>query len=85
MENISVPEIDVMTGMKHTIVFTAEDKTIFMRTYAIKINKENVDKEDLVSSHNASAVNLTEIGPSANLTIRRDQWATEEINKKARK
>lgn len=67
-----MPEIDVMTGMKHTIVFTAEDKTVYMRTYAIKINKENVDKEDLVSSQNASAINLTEIGPSANLSIRRE-------------
>lgn len=43
-----------------------------MRTYAVKINKENVDKEDLASSQNASAVNLTEIGPSANLTLRRE-------------
>lgn len=72
VENITVPEIDIMTGMKHTIVFTAEDKTIYMRTYSIKINKDNLDKEDLVSSHNASAVNLTEIGPSANLVFRRE-------------
>ena len=87
MENLPVPEIDVMTGMKYTIVFTASgDKDVLMRTYAIKIDRENVDKEDLSSSgSNASAIGLTEIGPSGNLTIRREQWATDDVLKKALK
>lgn len=45
-----------MTGMRHTIVFTANEKSILMRTYAIEINKNEVDKEDLSSSNNASAI-----------------------------
>lgn len=57
-----------------------------MRTYSIKINKDDVDKENLSSSEsNASAVKLTEIGPSANLVLRRERWATAETLKKALK
>lgn len=85
VENTPVSEIDVMSGMRHCVVFTAEEKTLFMRTYSIKVDRQNVSKEDLTSEHNASAIGLTEIGPSANLTVRREQWASEENSKKARK
>ncbi|KAL4512283.1 hypothetical protein ABPG72_005285 [Tetrahymena utriculariae] len=83
VENVNVAEIDIMTGMRYSIVFTANEKNILMRTYSININKSEVNKEDLQSNSNASAIQLTEIGPSADLTVRREQWASDETMKVA--
>ncbi|EGR29115.1 hypothetical protein IMG5_162990 [Ichthyophthirius multifiliis] len=74
VENIEVKEIDIIKGLKYTLVFTADQQNIYMKTYLIESNQQN-DKGGNLS--------LTEIGPSASLNIRRSQFAPEETFKKA--
>jgi len=69
-----VPNIRLQ-GIEHVISFTVnEDLTIFMRSYRILLKK---------SGQKTPRIELEEIGPSVNFTIRRTKIASKDLYKTA--
>jgi len=70
-----VPKIRLQ-GLEMVIALTATDDRIFMRTYRSVLKK---------SDSTAPRVELIEVGPSADFAISREQFASENLMKKALK
>lgn len=70
-------EID-LSGLEHTITFTLEttSKVLSMRVYRIEMKK---------SGHRIPRIELEEIGPRADLTVRRTKLASDDFYKKTLK
>ncbi|KAI8129524.1 putative ribosome production factor 2 [Lucilia cuprina] len=66
-----------LQGIEHVMSFTCnEDMTILMRSYKIQLKK---------SGQKTPRIELIEIGPSADFSIRRTKIASEDLYKQARK
>ncbi|XP_055903288.1 ribosome production factor 2 homolog [Eupeodes corollae] len=66
-----------LQGIEHVMSFTCtEDLTILLRSYKILLKK---------SGQKTPRIELTEIGPSADFSIRRTRIASEDLYKQARK
>lgn len=66
-----------LQGIEHVVSFTCtEDLTILMRSYKIILKK---------SGQKTPRIELVEIGPSADFSIRRTKIASEDLYKQARK
>lgn len=66
-----------LQGIEHALSFTVtEDNTIMMRSYKILLKK---------SGQRTPRIELTEIGPSMDFTIRRTKLASEDLFKQSRK
>ncbi|XP_067645918.1 ribosome production factor 2 homolog [Eurosta solidaginis] len=66
-----------LQGIEHVISFTCtEDLSIMMRSYKIMLKK---------SGQRTPRIELAEIGPSADFSIRRTKIASEDLYKQARK
>lgn len=76
-ENNRITGIEVDKLLDIVICFTiAEDKRIFMRVYQTKVEGKNILEDD-------GKVVIEELGPNAELTIRRTMFADSEAWKKA--
>lgn len=66
-----------LQGIEHVMSFTCtEDMNILMRSYKIQLKK---------SGQKTPRIELVEIGPSADFSIRRTQIASEDLYKQSRK
>ena len=66
-----------LQGIEHVMSFTCtEDMTVLMRSYKIMLKK---------SGQKTPRIELVEIGPSADFSIRRTKIASEDLYKQARK
>lgn len=66
-----------LQGVEHAVSFTCtEDLTILMRSYKIMLKK---------SGQKTPRIELVEIGPSADFSIRRTKIASDDLYKQARK
>ncbi|KAH8021477.1 hypothetical protein HPB51_015873 [Rhipicephalus microplus] len=65
-----------LQGLEHVIMFTAADNKITLRSYKVLLKK---------SGTKTPRVELEEIGPRADLTLRRTKIASEDLFKTARK
>lgn len=65
-----------LQGLEHVIMFTAADNKITLRSYKVLLKK---------SGTKTPRVELEEIGPHADLTLRRAKIASEDLFKTARK
>ncbi|XP_073993489.1 ribosome production factor 2-like protein Non3 [Rhodnius prolixus] len=63
-----------LQGLEHAIMFTASDNKIFMRSYRILLKK---------SGFRTPRIELSEIGPSVDFSIRRVKLASEDFFKSA--
>ncbi|GAB6027756.1 rRNA-binding ribosome biosynthesis protein rpf2 [Chamberlinius hualienensis] len=65
-----------LIGLEHVIMFTAIDGKIYMKSYKILMKKSGVS---------TPRIELEEIGPSAEFTLRRSKLASEDLYKLSRK
>lgn len=63
-----------LQGLEHVIIFTLHDQSLFMRSYKIHLKK---------SGTKVPRIELDEIGPSIDFTIRRNKLASEDLFKSA--
>jgi len=63
-----------LAGVEHVLQFTALDNKIFMRSYKINLKK---------SGGRIPRVELSEIGPSIDMTLRRTHLASEDLMRSA--
>jgi len=72
------PEVTAirLAGLEHVIMFTVVDGKVYMRSYRILLKK---------SGSRTPRTELEEIGPSADLVLRRTKLASEDLFKQAMK
>ncbi|KRX06926.1 hypothetical protein PPERSA_07089 [Pseudocohnilembus persalinus] len=81
VENVEIKNIDLIQGLSHAVVVSANEENIFIKTFAIQIDQNIARKENI--SEDDKPLRVVEVGPSCDLSIRREKWATEEIYKMA--
>lgn len=63
-----------LQGLEHVLMFTANDDTIYMRSYRISLKK---------SGCKIPRIELEEIGPSVDFSVRRTRFASDDLFKEA--
>lgn len=70
------PEVEAvrLAGLEHVLQFTSFDRKVFLRSYKVLLKK---------SGQRTPRIELEEIGPHIDLTLRRSQLASDDLFKTA--